>query len=202
MRDPAELLAAYVDGVAELTPEERRAVEARIAEDPALRTDEAETRELINSLRDLGPAASNEPDWAAMERAIGDAVGPTVPRPWWRARIWRWLAPALGTVAATAAILLLVSRTEPATKEIEVPIHRAPQLAAPVQSTEDTVALWLDGADVEVGMSAEDLLGPEDLDEDDTVTNGLLPTTDLAWIDGLDDESLDLAEHALTRKKG
>lgn len=204
MRDPAELLAAYVDGISELTPDERRAVEALIAGDPGLRADAAATRELIGSLRDLGPGG-NEPDWSAMERAIGEAVGPTVPRPWWRARVWRWLAPALGTVAATAAILLLVTRTDPSSAVD--PIHPreviAPTAGTQVQPSEESVALWLDGADVEVGMAAEDLLGPEDLEDDDVVTNGILPTTDLAWIDGLDDESLDLAEHALEpRKKG
>jgi anti-sigma-K factor RskA len=204
MRDPAEILAAYVDGVAELTPEERRAVEARIAGDPKLRADEAVTRKLIGELRDLGPAADNEPDWAAMERAIGEAVGPTVPRPWWRARVWRWLAPALGTVAATAAILLLVTRTDP-TPHVPTPTHHEtnPPVATQTTPSEESVSLWLDGENVEVSMSAEDLLGPEDLDDDDIVTNGLLPTTDLAWIDGLDDESLDLAEHVLApRKKG
>ena len=47
MRSADELLAAYVDGVTELTTEERRRVEELLAQDPALRTDEAKTREVI-----------------------------------------------------------------------------------------------------------------------------------------------------------
>src|SRR5689334_16487264 len=98
-RDVHNLIAAYVDGVTELTPDERKAVEARLADDPAARTEQAATRELLDSLRDLAPHG-NEPDWSAMERAIGEAVGPTVPRPWWRSRAVRWLLPIFGTVAA------------------------------------------------------------------------------------------------------
>src|SRR5437667_9325055 len=97
-RDVDHLLAAYVDGVAELTPDERKAVEARLASDPIARVEQAATRELLGSLRDLAPHG-NEPDWSAMERAIGDAVGPSVPRPWWRSRALRWLVPVFGTVA-------------------------------------------------------------------------------------------------------
>lgn len=202
MRDADDLLAAYVDGVAELTPEERRAVEARLAADPAARADEVATRGLIDQLRELDPLGneSNEPDWSALERAIGEAVGPAVPRPWWRARVWRWLVPAFGAVAATAAIALLVTRSEPV-ENVELPVVREHPVAPIVAESPATIPLWLDGTNIEVAIGAEELLGPDELD-DDTVTSGILPTVNLAWIDGLDDESLQLAEQALTRKKG
>src|SRR5262245_62960485 len=90
--DPRELglLTAYVDGVAELSPDERKRIEARLADDPPARADEAEVRALLGRLREL-PPEGNEPDWSAMERSIRAAVGSEVPRPWWRA--WRWLVP-------------------------------------------------------------------------------------------------------------
>jgi hypothetical protein len=204
-RDPDQLLAAYVDGVSELTPEERRSVEARLA-DPTVRAEETATRSMIDQLRGLGhEPAANEPDWAAMERAIADEVGPDVPRPWWRARIWRWMMPALGAVAATAIILLLVTRPESApepgvhTPDVKPVLADVKTPVAPV--ADDSISLYLDGMAVEVSAGAEDLLGPDELD-DDTVTSGFLPTADLAWIDSLDEESIQLAESALARKKG
>src|SRR5262245_52412748 len=99
VRHEEELLTAYVDGVSELTAGERRAVEERIASDGALRAEADETRALLGRLRDLAPAADRAsaaggPDWAALERSILDAVGPDVPRPWWRRLGWRWAMPA------------------------------------------------------------------------------------------------------------
>src|SRR5258705_11888029 len=95
-REPAaptpELLAAYVDGVSELTPEDRRRVEDCLASDARARADETATRELLGQLRDL-PPPGGAPDWAALERSIGDAVGPTAPRSWWRRFGWRLVVP-------------------------------------------------------------------------------------------------------------
>jgi hypothetical protein len=227
--DDAELLTAYIDGVAELSPAERRRVEARLAGDPATRADRAAVRTLIDQLRALPPEGA-EPDWAAMERSIRRAVGPAGPRPWWRS--WRWLTPV--TMLATSAAMLLVMWARPA------PI-RAPEattatgpgtghLAREARPAEDTVALWLDGVEVDVELSASDLLGDAEagdpvepaslvgllvgpsgpIDDDDLgqpggeadAELGLLPSTDLAWIDQLDEAAIDRAERWFAGKKG
>jgi anti-sigma factor RsiW len=198
-RDPDELLSAYVDGVGELTTDERKIVEARLAEDPAWRDEADATRALLGQLREL-PDEGTEPDWAAMERAIRDEVGPTVPRSWWRG--WRWLVP-IGTLAMAGAVLALVLRMpatptsvggrEPDRRDAGVPV--AP--AVPAEPT--TVPLWLDGAAVEVDLQTAELL-----DEDDPADQaelGLLPTDDLAWVDELGDDDIDAAEAWLARKK-
>ncbi len=61
-----ELLSAYVDGVGELTPEERRAIELEL---PALRADADATRELLAALREL-PEVGNEPVWNDLAKRI------------------------------------------------------------------------------------------------------------------------------------
>src|SRR5688572_9157503 len=104
MRRDDELLAAYVDGVTELTTEERRHVEELLARDPALRTAESDTKAVLDQLRALPPEGV-EPDWTALERAIRDEVGPTVPRSWWRPA-WRWLVPATALALAAAVFAL------------------------------------------------------------------------------------------------
>lgn len=188
-----ELLAAYVDGVAELAPAERRAVEARLAEDPAMRAGADDARALIGRLRELSPAAGTAPDWSALERRIGasvDEAGPP-PRPWWRRWTVRWLAPA-GALAVAAAIAVVVVRSEPAAPTAPAPpVAAAPTAPAPAPLDAPTVALWLDGDGFEVELDAEALLdvpwdGPAN--EDD-----LLPAADLAWIDELDSEQLERA---------
>ncbi|HEX7839715.1 MAG TPA: hypothetical protein VF469_19705, partial [Kofleriaceae bacterium] len=69
----ARLLAAYVDGVAELLPDERREVEALLARDPGARVESEAVHALLGRLRAL-PPEGGEPDWAAMERSIRQAV--------------------------------------------------------------------------------------------------------------------------------
>src|SRR5215467_11575933 len=103
MRREDELLTAYVDGVAELDGAERERVEDQLRDDAELRGDAEATRGMLDQLRAL-PHEGVEPDWNKLESAIRDAVGPTVPRPWWRN--WRWLAP-IGAFAATAAIAIV-----------------------------------------------------------------------------------------------
>jgi anti-sigma-K factor RskA len=205
-RDTDTLLAAYLDGVGELTADERRRVEARLAEDGALRDDAEATRGVLGQLRDL-PAAGGEPDWAAMERAIRDQVGPEVPRAWWRG--WRWLVP-IGALAMAGAVLALVlHHPAPAPTHREPVAVRAPDAGAPViapapaPTDEASLALWLDGDAVEVGVAADELLGPDErlpgLGDDDAV--GLLPAGDLAWVDELGDDEVAAAEAWLARKK-
>jgi hypothetical protein len=193
--DDDALLAAYVDGVGELTPDERRRVEDRLG-DPAARVDEVETRSMIARLRAL-PPEGQEPDWGQLERAIRDAVGTEVPRPWWRR--WAWLAPL--STALTAALVLLIAwpRAVPRAPEHHDRHVPAP-VAAPDAEDDAPVTLWLDGDAVDVDPVALDALAPpdtEDRDDDD----GLLPASDLAWLDGLDDESIARAERWLDGKE-
>jgi hypothetical protein len=204
MRRDDDLLSAYVDGVSELTTEERRRVEELLATDPAARTDEAATRSLIDQLRSLPPEGT-EPDFAAMERAIRAEVGGTVPRPWWRA-VWRWLVPAAALTLAAAALALWIQQRAPETQPIAaLPVDAGVEVA-PAADEIETMALWLDGDAIEIELATEDvdLLEDDDaeLGAEDGLTPGLLPVDNLAWIDELDIEDVDVAEAFLGRKKG
>lgn len=201
----AELLTAYVDGVAELAPEERHRIEAQLARDPEARADHAAVRTLLDRLRAL-PLQGAEPDWTAMERSIQRAVGRELPRPWWRS--WKWLVPAMTLATAAAVLLVPWSRRPEISGPVAQPVpDRTPHDARP---TEDLVALWLDGAEVDVDLSASDMLDDRDPGDDDPARPdadldtevGLLPSTSLAWVDQLDTDALDQAELWLARKKG
>src|SRR6516165_2217729 len=100
MKSDEELLAAYVDGVAELTPEERARVEARLGE-PEIAADRAATQGMIDKLRAL-PPEGNAPDWRVLERRIASAVDSAKP-PWWR----RWLVHPAAALAMTAAVAMV-----------------------------------------------------------------------------------------------
>lgn len=200
-RDPDELLAAYVDGVGELTAAERKAVEARLADDPAWRDEADATRGLLGRLREL-PGEGAEPDWSAMEHAIRAEVGPAAPRIWWRG--WRWLVP-IGALAMAGAVLLLVLRAPaPRTVGTRAPIDAgvpgvAPAPPAPPAGGSETAALWLDGAAVEIDLQAADLGDePEPLGDAEL---GLIPNDDLAWVDELGDDDIAAAEAWLARQK-
>jgi hypothetical protein len=78
----------------------------------------------------------------------------------------------------------------------------------------EVVPLWLDGAELDVdlslvpsGLLAEPAPGPGGADaagfEEASPPDerGLLPATDLAWVDGLDDEALARAERWLAEHK-
>ena len=195
-RDPDALLAAYVDGVGELTTDERKAVEAALAEDPAWRDEADATRSIIGQLRDL-PTEGSEPDWSAMERAIRDEVGPTAPRAWWRG--WRWLVP-VGAFAVAGAVLLLVFRTPEKTGDLGTR-EPAPREAPVVPSSGDeptTVPMYLDGQTVEVDLQSAEL---DDEEPADDAELGLLPSRGLAWVDELGDDDIAAAEAWLARKK-
>jgi len=204
-RDPTEhdraalgsLDTAYVDGVAELSPDERRAIEARLAADPAVRAEHAAVRRLLARMRAVPPEGS-EPDWSALERSIREAVGDELPRPWWRR--WTWMAPLATAVAAAVVLLVVWGRPAPSPVRRGLPVLERPAPAAEL-TDDDSIALWLDGAEVDVDpIAAEALVEPADSD-DDVTDVGLLPATDLAWVDNLDDEALDRAEHWLAGKK-
>lgn len=198
-----ELLAAYVDGVGELEVEERRRVERHI---PALRDEQAATRDMLDQLRAL-PDQTPSVDWAAMERAIHAEVGDEVPkRSWWFR--WRFALPAFA-LAGAAAIIFVVTRAEPddVSPIVFVP-NPAPQDKAPVfEQLGDRVTVYLDGTDLEITDTADlddvdDALADLELDTDDAgdeASLGFLEPSDLAWIDDLDDDALDRAEQALAR---
>ena len=201
--DPNELLSAYVDGVGELTTDERKIVEARLADDPAWRDEADATRELLGRLREL-PDDGAAPDWSAMERAIRDEVGPAVPRSWWRG--WRWLVP-IGALAMAGAVLVLVLRTPDKSTSVGVTTPERRDAGVPMAPPDHpgsgdeptTVPLWLDGAAVEVDLQAAELV--DDEAHDDEAEVGLLPTDDLAWVDELGDDDIAAAEAWLARKK-
>ena len=209
-RQTDELLAAYLDGVSELTPDERRRVEARLAEDPALREDADATRTLLGQLREL-PPEGNEPDWRAMEQAIRAEVGESAPRRSWFSRRLAWLAPAAALALAAAVLVLVLRAPEPTVPAPLVPDAGVARSAQPEHAAEDsgTVALWLDGAPLEVDVSdldlvAEDALGTDevtDVGDDDEVTADLMTPGDLAWVDELGEDDLGAAEAWLARKK-
>lgn len=203
-----ELLAAYCDGVTELTTDERKRVEALLATDAHARIDEAATRSLLGALRDL-PADGAEPDWTAMERTIRAQVPDEVPRQWWRP-MWRWLVPL--TAVATMAVIALLAfghDAETTARTAETPIARAADAGvetfAPSVSTDERVAIQLDGEDVVLEDSDDELFDVDDmlLGEADAGVEGLLSSDDLAWIDDLDDDDAAFAEKWLDeRKKG
>lgn len=167
-RDPDDLLAAYLDGVAELSVDERRTIEARLASEPALRTEADATRELLGALREL-PREGVAPDWSALERSIRDAVPATAPTSWWR-RHARWLVPVLG-VATIVAIVASLDRSpaeSPALATVTIDAG-APQPAEPEPLTPVANAVWLDGEPVELdddALDALDALHALEIDDD------------------------------------
>jgi anti-sigma factor RsiW len=199
-RDDDTLLAAYLDGVGELTTDERRRVEARLADDPGLRAEADNTRALLGQLRELPPEGA-EPDWAAMERAIRAEVGDAVPRPWWRG----WWIISVGALAMAGAMIALVVRMREPAEVIAVPDAAVARLEEPVTAPEpdvpvgDTMPLWLDGHEVNVDLEAAEQLGDDELSDEpgtDLMTGG-----DLAWVDELGDDDIATAEAFLARKK-
>jgi len=217
-RDPrSQLLTAYVDGVTELSPDERRGVEAWLADDPAARRESDAVHAVLDQLRALPPNAGEvaEPDWAAMERSIRQAVATEPIRPWWRR--WQWLVPAMTCATAAAVLLVIWPRPAPVMapphRHVPEPVATEPTTTEPTTTepttTDGVVALWLDGSEVDVDLAATEPLGdagfeiggaPRDDaadDGDDGDEVGLLPATDLVWVDRLDDAALDRAERWL-----
>jgi hypothetical protein len=207
-----ELLTAYVDGIAELPPDERQAVEAWLAHAPDARAEADAVKTVLGRVRALPPGGGAEPDWAAMERSIRQAVDAERTRPWWRS--WRWLVPAM-TCATAAGVLLVIW---PHSAPIAVPRRPVVERPAPEPPAGDrVVALWLDGAEVDVdvdsalgpglgALDSPDPLGepgePDPADDAGAPELGLLPATDLVWLDQLDAAALDRAERWLAGAAG
>jgi len=200
------LLTAYVDGVTELAPHERKRVEAVLESQPGARAEADATRDLLATLREM-PRTGNEPDWSELEAAIHRRVGDDLPHtPWWRN--WRWVVPtaAMATIA-TIAILLLVMRDD----ELQPVAHVSPAVQiepAPNEMTPGAV-VWLDEQAIDLdGVDADRLLEAfddlDDLEPGDSLASdadGLLPVDDLSWVDTLDDKALDRAAMLLEHKK-
>lgn len=215
MRSDDELLAAYCDGIAELSTDERRRVEELLASSPEARDDEQATRAMLGALRELPREASTDapPDWAAMERAIHQAVGPHAPRSWWRASL-RWLLPVAALATAGTVLALWIRHAPAPTTDEHRPqpiatapaVDASPSAIAPPQG-EESVALWLDGAAVNVDLDDEELLHDDEsalLDdhEDETEIGDLLPSANLGTVDQMSDDEIADLEAWLARHPG
>jgi hypothetical protein len=221
----AELLTAYVDGVAELPTDERRAVERWLADDPHARTDADAVHDLLGRLRALPPTydTGEPPDWAAMERSIRQAVADQAASPWWRR--WRWLVPAMTCAAAAALAIALWPRPPavlPPGDDVVAHDGALPPGREPPPG-DDVVALWLDGSEVDVDLSppgapgaidqmlgtaggpaprADEPGGEIDAARPPGDEIGVLPASGMAWVDDLDDAALDRAERLLAHPPG
>jgi anti-sigma factor RsiW len=211
-RSDDELLAAYCDGIAELTADERKRVEALLAADATFRADETATRALLGTLREL-PSEGSEPDWTAMERSIKAQVPAHVARQWWRP-VWRWLVPLTAVATMAMIALLAFDRGGGGDRDDREPTVRDPVALAvdagvatpvPAPVSEERVAIHLDGEIIVLEASDDELLEVDDmlLGEADAGVEGLLSSDDLAWIDDLDEDDAAFAEKWLDeRKKG
>ena len=210
-RQDDALLTAFVDGVGELAPDERRRVEALLDADPGARADAEATRDVLGALRAL-PVEGAAPDWAQLERRIRGAVAPLPVRPWWRR--WQLIVPLgaclagattlaiwLGTAKAPGAPALAVAPPTEITHA--APAAPAPAAAEPAPTASDLV--WVDDQAIDVGgLDPDAIFG--DLDRQareamasDTAGDGdeILPALDLGYVDTLDDSQLDAAAQAL-----
>lgn len=95
-----DMIRRYLEG--ELTPQERRAFETRLASDPALREEVHALERLLADARSL-PTHRAPDDLAARVRARIGAAAPPPPRP-----VPRWKPRVLWIPAAAAAGLLLL----------------------------------------------------------------------------------------------
>lgn len=205
--DDEELLTAYLDGVGELTPDERKRVELRLERDPDFKREADELRAVLDQARSsasVQPAA--EPDWSALERQIRESVGPAVPMPWWRRM--RWLAP-ISTLATTAAIALLWLHHAPTDHATLAPrdagnVAIVAPPAAPVAAPEvaKPTTIYIDGEIIDVSNVDPEALVNDGASDDTASSSGLLPASDYGWIDQLDDKAMERAERWLARKKG
>ena len=206
--DADELLAAYLDGVSELTPEERKSVELRLERDPEFKREADELRAVLDRARSSATPAP-ELDWSALERQIREVVGPTVPVPWWK-RL-RWVAP-ISTLATTAAIALVWLHHAPADhatpRDAAIVAAPAPAVEAPkptaAHDNDKPATIYIDGQVIDVSnVDPEAMIGDDASDNTaDATSTGLLPASDYGWIDQLDDKAIERAERWLAKKKG
>lgn len=229
------LIAAHVDGVGELTPDERREVETWLAANPAAQREADATRAMIDRLRALpAPPDVTEPVWSELEAKIRAAVRE---RPLAARHRARWLVPAFALATGSAAVWLWMrgghQPVPPATTPIaHAPAHKSPPpelRAAPTTPTGDAVVL--DGEvveldDVDPTTVADDFL-TDDMAAADApadpagapadpagapaptagydvheANEGLMPSSDLDWIDDLDPNAIERLDGFLKGSKG
>jgi hypothetical protein len=189
---PAELIAAYADDPASLTADERRAVEELCARDAEAATALDEARAALGALREARPAFV-EPDWAAMQARIGEAVRRD------RRRRGMMIGAALAAAAAIVLVVALGARQRPGSTTAQ----RPDAMAAEPELTEDELAAELDVPDDLGGITVDDALIDEAAALGDEPDEGgeperLLP--DATWIDELSDEELDRAVEILAQE--
>src|SRR4051812_27607595 len=97
-RDARALLGVWAHRPGDLTADERAAVEALLARDPAARAEADQLRGVIERVRALPP--EGEPSWSALAASIR-ASCEAAPRSWW-ARVWPLPLVAGGLLAAAA----------------------------------------------------------------------------------------------------
>lgn len=206
-----ELIAAYADDPRSLTAAERRAVEARCAEDPAAQRMLAEARAALAALRQTAPPAV-EPDWTAFGAQLRDAIArEPAPR---QVRRRRGLVAA-GAFAALAAIAVLLWQTKRPARPLDGARATLTDAAAAETMTDDLptdedLAAELAVPDDLGGITVDDELIDEAAaladephlpgDDDVPELDPLVP--DGAWIDELSDEDLDRAIEWLAQEAG
>jgi anti-sigma factor RsiW len=191
MADDRDLIAAYLDGVTELAPDERRRVEALIAADPEAAAEADATREMIDQLRALPVPEAPE------GRALGDAIAGALPA----ARPARSRAPIYAGLAALAAMVVAYVATRAPT---EVPPRAVAIESAPPPTTSSHIWLGEDNdpldLDVDEAATAIDELAPSD-DDLDYISWEPDPFGAQfgARIDAVDDAAMDRIEHWLEK---
>ena len=115
--DPADggklIAAEYVLGV--LRSEERREVERRLAQEPALASEVAFWEERLTGLADaVAPVSPPQATWSRIETAIG--VAPRPPSVWQSLAFWRSFGIASATLAAASIAALAYIGLVPSTR--------------------------------------------------------------------------------------
>ena len=115
--DPADggklIAAEYVLGV--LGAEERREVERRLAQEPALASEVAFWEERLTGLADaVAPVSPPQATWSRIETAIG--VAPRLPSVWQSLAFWRSFGIASATLAAASIAALAYIGLVPSTR--------------------------------------------------------------------------------------
>jgi anti-sigma-K factor RskA len=115
--DGGNLVAAeYVLGV--LGAEERREVERRLAQDPALATEVAFWEERLGGLADaIAPVAPPPQTWSRIEAAVGAAAAARPTSVWHSLAFWRGFGIASATLAAASIAALAYIGLVPAPRQ-------------------------------------------------------------------------------------